>query len=158
MKGNLKKYAVGILIPLAVGGLSAWLSGGGKDFYQSVSVPPFSPPAWLFPIAWGILYLLMGISSVWVLSHKEANEAAAYTGLSLYGASLVVNFFYAIFLFRFRLFFFTVLWIFLLLALIFAYTLKYARVYRPAAYLQIPYLLWTLFASYLTLALYLLNR
>ena len=158
LKSKLKCYAVGILIPLAVGGLSAWLSGGGKDFYDSVTVPPFSPPSLLFPIVWGILYVVMGICSVWVYTHRERHPQAARDGLWLYAASLLVNFFYSIFLFRFRLFFFTLLWILLLLGLIFAYTLKYAKVSRPAAFLQIPYLVWTLFASYLTFALWLLNR
>ena len=155
---RIKPYAVGILIPLAVGGLSALLSGGGMDFYDTIAQPPFAPPALLFPIVWGVLYVLMGISSVLVYKRRARDPLAARDGLVLYGASLVVNFFYSIFLFRARIFLFSTLWILLLLCLICAYVWKYARVYRPAALLQIPYLLWTAFATYLTLAIYLLNK
>lgn len=155
---KIKPYLIGILIPLAVGGLSAWLSGGGMDFYNTITVPPFAPPPIVFPIAWGILYTLMGISSAIVYLKRKRDPIAARDGLALYGASLVVNFFYSVFLFRLRLFFFTSFWILLLLVLIAAYMWKYARVSRPAAYLQIPYLIWTAFATYLTFAIHFLNK
>ena len=66
----LKKYKpllICLAVPLAVGGLSALLTGGGMDFYETVSKPPLSPPGWLFPVVWTALYLLMGYSSylVW---------------------------------------------------------------------------------------------
>lgn len=158
LRKKIKPYLIGIAIPLAVGGLSALLSGGGMDFYDTITPPPFAPPAILFPIVWSILYILMGISSVLVYLHRERNPEAARDGLGLYAASLVVNFFYSILLFRLRLFFFSFLWILLLLVLVCAYTLKYARVIRSAALCQIPYILWTLFAAILTFAIYLLNR
>ena len=156
---KIKPYLIGILIPLAVGGLSTWLSGSlGDDFYSTINVPPFAPPAILFPIVWSILYILMGISSALVYLKRERAPIAARDGLALYAASLVVNFFYSIFLFRLRLFLFSSFWTLLLLVLIAAYIWKYARVSRPAAYLQIPYLIWCAFATYLTFAIYLLNK
>ena len=156
---KIKPYFFAILIPLAVGGLSALASGSlGDDFYSTINVPPFAPPAILFPIVWSILYVLMGVSSAIVYTKRERDPIATRDGLSLYGVSLLVNFFYSILLFRLRLFFFSTLWILLLLVLIVAYMWKYARVSRPSAYLQIPYLLWTAFATYLTLAIYLLNK
>ena len=155
---RIKPYLVAILIPLTVGGLSALLSGGGMDFYDTITVPPFAPPAILFPIVWSVLYLLMGISSAIVYTKRERGPQAARDGLAFYGASLIVNFFYSIFLFRLRLFLFSSLWILLLLGLIAAYMWKYARVSRPAAYLQIPYLVWCAFATYLTFAIYFLNK
>lgn len=156
---KVKPYLIGILIPLAVGGLSTLLSGSlGDDFYSTINVPPFAPPAILFPIVWSILYILMGVSSTLVYLKKERAPIIARDGLVLYGASLVVNFFYSIFLFRLRLFLFTSFWTLLLLVLVAAYIWKYARVSRPAAYLQIPYLIWTAFATYLTFAIYLLNK
>lgn len=156
---RIKPYLIGILIPLAVGGLSSWASGSlGDDFYSTITVPPFAPPALLFPIVWSILYVLMGVSSAIVYTKRERNLPAARDGLALYGASLVVNFFYSILLFRLRLFLFSSFWVLLLLGLIVAYVWKFARVSRPAAYLQIPYLIWCAFATYLTFAIYLLNK
>ncbi len=156
---KIKPYLIGILIPLAVGGLSTWASGSlGDNFYSTITVPPFAPPALLFPIVWSILYVLMGISSTLVYLKREKAPIAARDGLALYGASLIVNFFYSILLFRLRLFLFSSLWVLLLLVLVAAYMWKYARVFRPAAYLQIPYLIWTAFATYLTFAIYFLNK
>lgn len=155
---KIKPYLIGIAIPLAVGGLSALLSGGGKDFYQTVTLPPASPPAILFPIVWGILFLLMGISSVKVYLARERDPMAARDGLVFYGISLFVNFFYSIFFFRFRLFLFSFLWLLLLLALILVTIGKYARISRGAARAQIPYAAWVAFAGYLTFAIYLLNK
>lgn len=156
---KIKPYLLAILIPLAVGGLSAWASGSlGDDFYSTIVKPPFAPPAILFPIVWSILYVLMGISSAIVYTQREKDPLAAKDGLALYGASLIVNFFYSILLFRLRLFLFSSLWVLLLLVLVAAYMWKYARVSRPAAYLQIPYLVWTAFATYLTFAIYFLNK
>ena len=156
---KIKPYLVGILIPLAVGGLSTLLSGSlGDDFYSTITVPPFAPPAILFPIVWSVLYILMGVSSALVYVKREKAPTAARDGLALYGASLIVNFFYSILLFRLRLFLFTSFWVLLLLILIAAYMWKYARVSRPAAYLQIPYLIWCAFATYLTFAIFCLNK
>ena len=156
---KIKPYLIAIAIPLAVGGLSTLLSGSlGDDFYSTINVPPFAPPAILFPIVWSILYILMGVSSAIVYLQRERDPLAARNGLALYGASLVVNFFYSIFLFRFRLFLFTSFWVLLLLVLVAAYMWKYARVSRVAMYLQIPYLIWTAFATYLTFAIHFLNK
>ena len=64
MKKTKKIYLLSILLAEAVGALSGWLSRGGMEVYSSsVRQPPLSPPMILFPIVWGILYALMGISS-----------------------------------------------------------------------------------------------
>ena len=153
-----KPYLIAIAIPLAVGGLSALLSGGGKDFYDTVTLPPLAPPPILFPIVWGILFVLMGISSAKVYLARKKDPIAARDGLVFYGVSLFVNLFYSLFFFRFRIFLFSFLWLLLLLALILLTIAKYARVSRGAARAQIPYAVWVAFAGYLTLAIYLLNR
>lgn len=48
-------------LPLAVGGLAAWLTMGSMSQYAALVQPPLAPPAWIFPIAWTILYVLMGL-------------------------------------------------------------------------------------------------
>ena len=62
MNINWKKLLICLAIPLAVGGLAALLSGG-MDSYRGMNQPPLSPPGWIFPIVWSILYLLMGYAS-----------------------------------------------------------------------------------------------
>ena len=70
-KQRIKTYAIAIAIPLAIGGLSALLTRNSMDIYKEVAMPPLSPPSWLFPVVWGILYLLMGISSGIIWENRE---------------------------------------------------------------------------------------
>lgn len=62
-----KPLIICLLIPLAVGGLSALLTMGSMDVYANLNQPPLSPPGFLFPIVWTILFILMGISSYLIL-------------------------------------------------------------------------------------------
>ena len=155
---KIKPYLFGTLIPLAVGGLSALLSGAGRGFYETVRLPAFAPPPILFPIVWGILFLLMGYSSVTVFLKRARDRSHALDGLVLYTASLAVNFFYPIFFFRFRFFLFSFFWLILLLSLVLLTIWKYAAVSRAAARAQIPYAVWVAFAGVLTFSIYLLTR
>ena len=141
------KYAVGIIIPLAAGGVSALLTSGQK--------PAFSPPAFLFPIAWSILYVLMGISSVMIYESGSPEKRKA---LTVYGIQLIVNFFWSIFFFGFGLYFFSFLWLILLWILVLYMIILFAKIKPSAAYLNYPYLLWLTFAGYLSCGVWLLNK
>lgn len=54
-------------VSLGVGGLSALFTAGNMKIFDSVKMPPLSPPAAVFPIVWTVLYALMGVSAgrVW---------------------------------------------------------------------------------------------
>ena len=158
LKKNVKIYAVAILIPLAVGALSAFFTMGNMSIYTEINTPPLSPPGFLFPIVWTVLYILMGISSAVVYINRAVDIESAKSGLLYYAASLGVNFFWSIIFFNFRLFLFAASWLLLLLYLILQTVYFYKKVSPVAAYLQIPYILWVSFAGYLTIAIYLLNK
>ena len=81
-----------IAIPLLVGGLSAFISGGGMQTFGMLTQPPLSPPGWLFPVIWTILYILMGIAS-WLVWTSGANKQDIYYAIMVYGRQLFVNFF-----------------------------------------------------------------
>ncbi len=148
-------YITAILIPLAVGGLSALLSRNGMQAYRTLEKPPLSPPGVVFPIVWSILYILMGISSamIWCSDNQEKTQA-----LKLYAAQLAVNFFWSIFFFAFGWRLFAFFWLLLLLALTAMMIKSFYQIDKKAAYLQIPYLLWLLFAAYLNFGVWMLNR
>ena len=74
MKIEWKKLMICILIPLAVGGLSAVLTKNGMREFMSVSKPALTPPMWLFPVVWTILYIVMGITSYLVLVSGEEQQ------------------------------------------------------------------------------------
>ena len=153
---NLKKFILYLALPLITGGLSAFISRGGIDSYAALSKPPLSPPAWLFPVVWTILFLLMGISS-YLVSNAPGSTAKSYA-LRIYFLQLFVNFLWPIFFFNFKLYFFSFLWLILLWFLILGTILSFSRLSKLSAYLLIPYLLWVTFAGYLNFAVYILNR
>ena len=158
MLKNLKTYLIFILIPLAVGGLSAFFTRDGMNLYRDILTPPLAPPAILFPIVWTVLFILMGISSAMIYLSKNAKKYQINSALFTYFLSLAVNFFWSIIFFNGRAFFAAFLWLLLLLFLIIRTIMKYYKIEKTAAFLQIPYALWVAFAGYLTLAIWILNR
>ncbi len=155
MKKNVKTLLIFLAIPLAVGGLATLLSGGTK-LYRTIVQPPLSPPGWLFPVVWTLLYLLMGYSSYRVYASGMSREQTG-KALKLYAFQLLVNFLWPIVFFGFRwylgaFFVLLVLWV-----LIFLTLRTFTAIDETAGDLLIPYLLWVTFAGYLNLGIYFLN-
>lgn len=155
---KIKTYAISILIALAVGGLSAFFTRNSMNLYRDIITPPLSPPSILFPIVWTVLFILMGISAAMIYLDKNASGAQKSSALATYILSLIVNFFWSLIFFNLRAFLFAFLWLLLLLYLVIRTIMKYYKINRVAAYLQIPYALWVTFAGYLTFAIWYLNR
>lgn len=141
----------------AVGLLSGLLSRGGTEIYnEMIEKPALSPPAILFPIVWTILYALMGIGAARIAASDYS--AAQSRALNVFVIQLIVNFFWSLIFFNAQAFGFALLWLLLLWALIIVMIVLFWRVDKPAALLQIPYLLWVTFAAYLNYAVWQLNR
>lgn len=153
MKIQWKILIICILIPLAVGGLSALLTKNGMEAFNAANKPPLTPPNWLFPMVWSILFVLMGIASYLVYTAGVPSRAA----LTVYALQLVFNFFWSIFFFNMQWYLFAFVWLVVLWFLILLTTLLFRKSSKAAAYLMIPYLLWVAFAGYLNLGVYLLN-
>ena len=157
MKKSVKTYIISIAATLAVGGLSALLTRGSMENFEALNKPPLTPPGFIFPIVWGILYTLMAISlSRVLLSPASADDKKS--SLTLYIWQLAFNFFWSIIFFNFEAYLLSFIWLVVLLALIIAMTLSFAKSDKVAALLQIPYILWVIFAGYLNLGIYFLNR
>ena len=153
---NWKPYVFWIGLSEAIGFLSGWLSRAGTaDFGQTAIQPPLSPPAWVFPAVWAILYGFMGISAARIT--LTAPSQARSRGLNLFVTQLVVNFFWSLIFFNARAYGFAVLWLLLLWGLVLWMILTFYKSDPPAAYLQIPYLIWLTFAAYLNIGVWLLN-
>ena len=157
MKVNKPLFILCIAIPLLVGVVSALLSGGGMEVFASVINPPLAPPAWLFPVAWTILYTLMGISSYLILT-SEASVEAIQEAMNVYALQLLVNFLWPTFFFNFGWYLFAFFWLVLLWLLVLLMIWKFKDISKLAAILNIPYLLWLTFAGYLNFSIWLLNR
>lgn len=153
---NWKVYTLWISLAEAAGLLSGLLSRGGmENFSQTVAQPPLSPPGWLFPVVWTILYGLMGISAarIW-LSPPSDNRSR---GLNRFLAQLIVNFFWSPIFFNTGTYGFALLWLLLLWVLVVLMILSFRKVDKTAALLQIPYLIWLTFAAYLNWGVWQLN-
>lgn len=139
-----------------VGAMAGILAGNSFSFYKELVKPPLSPPGWVFPLTWAVLYALMGISA-YIIHTSDAEDDEKRSAFIIYGAQLAVNFFWTIAFFRLRSIGLSVGVILLLLILIAAMILRFRRVSKAAAYLNIPYLLWTIFAAYLDIGVLVLN-
>ena len=156
-KWNRTEMLISVVLAELVGGLSALLAGNYTGFYREIIQPPFSPPGAVFPVVWAVLYALMGISAymVWF-----ADDALYYRprALAAYAVQLAVNFSWSILFFRFRLFAVSAAAAVLLTAAVAVMTGLFGKVRRTAAWLNVPYLLWSCFAAYLAAGVWLLNR
>lgn len=156
MKINWKKLLLCIAIPLAVGGLSTLVTGNTMERFQELVKPPLSPPGWLFPVVWTVLYALMGWASYRILE-SDAPDKEKKKALILYGVQLFLNFIWSPVFFRWELrltafFILLALWISIYLTM-----RKFAAIDETAADLLLPYILWVTFAAYLNLGIFLLN-
>ena len=156
MNNDWKTYGKWIALSEGVGALAGLLTREGVKWYsQYAKKPALTPPPAVFPIAWGMLYALMGAGAARIAMEppSEARTAALRTFYLQLGA----NFLWSILFFNFRAYGATFVLLTALWALIVWMALSFARLDRTAALLQIPYLLWVFFAGYLNLGVWTLN-
>lgn len=150
---KIKIYIKSILIPVIVGGIVGLIISSSID-YNSLERPFLAPPSIAFPIVWTILYILMGVS-YGILKSKQLIDSEIDL---IYYIQLGVNSLWSIFFFLVKWRLFSFIWIIVLTILIIIMILKFYNKDKVAGLLQIPYLLWVLFASYLNIAIYILNK
>ena len=156
-KSTWKTYVFWIIFTEAVGGLSGWLTRDSMRVYsETILQPPLSPPGWVFPVVWTVLFALMGIGAARI--YLAPPSKARSLGLNLFIAQLAVNFFWSPIFFNAQAYGFAFFWLLLLWALVLWMILVFRKVDPPAAKLQIPYLIWLTFAVWLNYGVWYLNR
>lgn len=153
---KLWAVAVSILIPLAVGGLSALLTRDGMRLFALMRKPPLAPPAWVFPAAWTALYIMMGIASYLVYA-SGASRVRRERALTFYALQLGMNFFWSIIFFSLEMYLTAFIWLVGMWMLILICTVLFWHIDRRAGRLMLPYLAWVAFAGYLNMGIFLLN-
>ncbi len=151
---KLKPLIISLILSLGTGFLSSLLTRTSREVYANLIKPDLAPPAIVFPIVWTILFILMGISAYIVY---ESNSPYKEYSLKLYIVQLIVNFFWSIIFFNLNQFTFAFIWILVLIVLVSFMIFNFYKINKCAAYLQIPYLLWLIFAAYLNYNIILLN-
>ena len=151
MWNKIKPYVYFVALSLGVGALSAFLTRGNMNIYDEITVPPLAPPMWVFPVVWTILYILMGIGAGMVYKQEKSVPGVFYT-------QLAVNFLWSIIFFNMRMFLLSSVWLVLLIFLIWRMIREFRAIDIRASLLQYPYLVWCIFALYLNIAIWLLNK
>ena len=137
-----------IASPILLGTLIGLIIHSNID-YNSLNHPPGSPPNIFFPIIWSFLYILMGISYFFNRKKNEKNY--------LYYLQLGINLLWPILFFTLNLRFLSIIWLFILNYLIYRLILEWQERRKISAYLLIPYLIWSIYATYLNIGIFLLN-
>lgn len=151
-------YVISIIFVLAVGMLSGLITGNSADIYnQTITKPPLSPPSVVFPIVWSILYTLMGVSAAMIYK-SDADIEDKRSALGTFLLQLIFNFFWPVWFFNMKAYTFSFIWLVIIVILVIIMIYKFYKINKVAGLLQIPYLLWLLFAGYLNFAIILLNK
>lgn len=144
-----------MLISLGTGFLSSLLTKNHMESYNALAKPFLTPPSFVFPIVWTVLFLLMGISAYLIyLSNAKGKTKALF----FYALQLILNFIWPILFFNLEWYFFSFLWLILLFFVLVSMITQFYKINKVAAYLQIPYFFWIMFAGYLNFAIFLLNK
>lgn len=155
MKHNVT-IIVCIIITEVLGFTVGILTREGTRLYADTMVkPPFSPPALLFPIAWTLLYALMGAGVAMIINSESSGVRSS--GLVLYFIQLFFNLAWCFIFFSFKNYGGALIWIIILLILTVFMTLAFHKVSRMAAFIQIPYIIWLIFATYLNAGVMVMN-
>lgn len=151
---KIKHLISSIVVSLCVGLVSSLFILKNQNIYDIINVPFFAPPGWLFPIVWTILYIVLGVSSYLIY---DSNDYEKESALKSYGIQLFFNFFWSIIFFNFKNFLLAFIWIILLLISIVIMIYKFYKINKLAGLINVPYLLWVLFASVLNFFIIILN-
>lgn len=152
MKTNLKKIIIIIILTILIGSFFSFFVS--MDIYNVLKKPNLSPPSYVFPIAWIIIYIMISISLYLVTNTKKNGNFDYYM---IYVIQLIVNSLWTFIFFGLECFLFSFFWILLLIILVLFMTYIYYQNNKYSAYLLVPYICWLIFAAYLNLQIYLLN-
>ena len=158
-------------LPLAVGGLAAWLTMDSMSQYAALVQPPLAPPPWLFPVVWTILFVLMGISAARIYNIGKQDRSGkkvrcgdnsdiggqAACALRVYLVQLILNMLWTPLFFTLNLRLAAFVLLVILLITVIVMTCRFFKLDKVSGILMLPYIAWLLFAGYLNLGTYILN-
>ena len=153
-KFDFKSFIIITVITFIVGSFFSFFTMNNMDTFKELN-KPINVPGVLFPIVWSILYLLMSISCYIIYKSDNKDKKKA---LIIYGIQLIINSLWTLIFFGFDAYLFAFIWIILLIFTVSIMIITFYNIDKKAVYLNIPYILWIVFAGYLNLGIYILNR
>ncbi len=156
MKIRWKTLIFNLAVPLITGAVSGFLTRSAMQQYGQLNQPPLSPPSAVFPVVWTTLFLLMGISA-YLVTMKRSDGLKSYDLPAVYWIQLIVNFIWPLIFFNLSIYGIALAWLILLIILVIYMIFQFHDITPAAGWLQVPYLLWLIFAGYLNAGIWLLN-
>lgn len=156
MLRSIFKFITSLFVPLALGYIAGqYTSEAVPGWFASLNKPAFNPPGWVFGPVWTLLYILMGLSffHIWIKPRIKERTVAKI----IYIVQLLLNFAWSFLFFYYQDIALALIDIIVLDIVVVIMLLKFYQLKPTAAYLNIPYLLWILFATALNAAFYFLN-
>ena len=155
---KIKTLLRSILTPILLGFFVFLLIPDMGDRFQNVIRPPLSPPGWVFMVVWPVLYGLMGVAAFLVKTDETAPRGEIRPAVKLYRWQLALNLLWSPVFFLWHWYGIAVIELLILLCVLVLTVLRFFRVRPAAGWLLMPYLLWSLFALYLTTGVWILNK
>ncbi len=149
-----RPYIISFIITFAAAGLGGLVTYLNLDRYDTLIKPPFSPPAFLFPVVWTILFAAMAFSAARIYTKTGTLKSPA---MYIYAAQLFLNLGWSVIFFGLRAYLFAFIWLLILWGAVLAMIIIFYDKDRLSSVINIPYLIWLSFAAYLNLAIYLIN-
>ena len=156
MKIRWKTLIFNLAVPLITGAVSGFLTRSAMQLYGQLNQPPLSPPSAVFPVVWTTLFLLMGISA-YLVTMKRSDGLKSFDLPAVYWIQLIVNFIWPLIFFNLAIYGIALAWLILLIILVIYMIFQFHDITPAAGWLQVPYLLWLIFAGYLNAGIWLLN-
>lgn len=149
-----KPYIISLAITFFIAILGGVVTYAGMPKFDSLNKPFLSPPSFLFPVVWTVLYLLMAVGAARIYLKNAPKSSSA---LLIYAAQLFFNFWWSAIFFGFGAYLFALIWLLILWLLVLLMILAFYKIDKISGLIQIPYLLWLTFAAYLNLGIILIN-
>ena len=156
MKIRWKTLIFNLAVPLITGAVYGFLTRSAMQQYGQLNQPPLSPPSAVFPVVWTTLFLLMGISA-YLVTMKRSDGLKSFDLPAVYWIQLIVNFIWPLIFFNLAIYGIALAWLILLIILVIYMIFQFHDITPAAGWLQVPYLLWLIFAGYLNAGIWLLN-
>lgn len=153
---NLRKFLSSIALTVGAGVFANFLINDTTAVYAGLSKPPLSPPGWVFPIVWSILYVLMGIA-LYTVRESSGHGGLKPDAYRVFAMQLILNIGWPVVFFVFRAYLISVIWLCVLIGFVLAATRLFWTINKCGGRLLVPYLIWCLYALYLNVGIYILN-
>ena len=149
-----KNFILFTIINFSALAIGSWLMNNGPktQWYTNLNQAPWSPPGWVFGIAWSVIMLLFSAFMSYLIQVDRSKKV-----LVLFGAQLMLNIFWNYLFFNKHLIIIGLLNILFLTFLMFYFLIAFKTKIKNKRFFVLPYCIWLVLATSLNLYIALHN-